>query len=62
MNTNNEFKGTMKEAVADIKDDIKDMKSKMDRIEKWIWIMTGALLVLGVTRLPELTKILVLAK
>ena len=56
-NDNNEFKGSTKEALRDIRDDIKDVQMRVSRMEKWMWIVTGALIALSTTRLPDFVKI-----
>ena len=60
-NGNNEFRGSTKEALRDIRDDVKDVQMRVSRMEKWMWIVTGALIALSTTRLPDLVK-LVLAQ
>ena len=56
-NGNNEFRGSTKEALRDIRDDVKDVQMRVSRMEKWMWIVTGALIALSTTRLPDLVKI-----
>ena len=45
-NGNNEFKGSTKEALRDIRDDMKDVQMRVSRMEKWMWLVTGGLIAL----------------
>jgi len=56
-NGNNEFKGSTKEALRDIRDDMKDVQMRVSRMEKWMWLVTGGLIALSAGRLPDLVKI-----
>ena len=62
-----EFRGTTKQALHDIRGDIRDIKKgmaksddKMDKrlgaLEKWRWGLTGGIVVLALTNAPKLKE------
>ena len=54
---NGEFKGTVKEAIADIKEDIVELKTDFKGMNKRIWILFILLSVAIIERLPSLLSI-----
>ena len=53
-----EFEGTTKQQIKTLTETVKEITGKVDTIQKWIWVMTGALAVVGITNLPEVAKVL----
>lgn len=51
-------KSGVETAIDDMKDDIRDIKGKMDIMQRWIWVVTGVLMAMGLSNLPGLGKVL----
>lgn len=60
-NNYSEFKGTTKEAIRDIREDISALKEEVQVLNKKVWILVIALSILAIDRLPSLVG-LVLAR
>ena len=56
-NGDNDFRGSTREALRDIREDVKDIQSRVSRMEKWMWLVTGGLIALSAGRLPDIIKI-----
>lgn len=59
MNTMDEFKGETKEAVTTLKEDFKELKGKVESMDKRLWLIIVLLVVTLAVKAPELTGTLV---
>lgn len=57
--TNNisEFKGSTKEAIMDIKQDIRDLTSKVESLSRKYWILMILLSLIAIEKLPDVIKL-----
>ncbi len=57
MNTNGEFKGTTKQAIADLKEEVREVKVEVKSLNKrfWIFLIIGTAIL--AERLPSLLNI-----
>ena len=63
--SNGEFKGATKQALKDINDTllriegtISNQDTRIDSLEKWRWILTGATGTLGLMNWPDISRLL----
>ena len=61
MKSNNEFKGSTKEAIKDIRGDIRELKTEVRSLNRRWWITIILLTALTLEKLPSIVN-LVLAK
>ena len=57
-NTNGEFKGTVKEAIRDIRSDISEVKDDIKSLNKRYWLLLILVTVAVIERLPALVGII----
>jgi len=53
-NGNSEFKGSTKEAIADLKEDVRGIKTEVNSLNKRFWLVLILLVVAVIERLPTL--------
>jgi len=56
-NSNDEFKGTTKEAISDLKKEVKETKDEVQSLNKRFWIILILLTVAVIERLPTLINL-----
>ena len=56
-NTNGEFKGTVKEAIRDIRSDIGEVKEDIKSLNKRYWLLLILVTVAVIERLPALVNL-----
>ena len=63
--SNSNFEGKVTQSLIDIKEDIAEIKTlqlkqdvRLTNLEKWRWLLSGAIIALGVTSWPMLSQVL----
>lgn len=53
-----EFEGTTKQQMRNLTDLMTEVRKDISMIKKWMYMMGGGIMVMGISNLPEIAKVL----